>query len=149
MKKTVKKPASSQPRRPPPLHQGLAEEAIERLGLHGVTTKRMFGGLCSYVENKPFIFLLEEDFALKLPAEQLRNGRAQGDGRIFNPGGGDFLMREYLALSDQALMDDAQIDMYVLASYRFVAGQGGGSEVEDLGYEDLLRGRDELYKRKM
>lgn len=147
MKKTEKKSATPRPRRPPPLHQRTLEEAIERLGLPGVTTKRMFGGLCYYVEDKPFAILLGEDCALKLPGEILRTGCTNGDGRIFNPGGGDFFMREYITLSDQALMDEAQIDAYVLASHRFIAGRGG-RETGGLGYEDLLHGRDELYKRK-
>jgi len=147
MKKTTQKSPRSQPRRPPPLHQGTLEEAVERLGLRDVTTKRMFGGLCFYADNKPFAILLGEDFALKLPAEQLREGCARGDGRIFNPGGGDFLMREYIALSDQVLMEETRVDAYVLASHRFIAGRGG-SEPGGLGYEDLLRGRDALYKRQ-
>jgi hypothetical protein len=103
----------------------------------------MFGGLCYYVRNKPFSILLGEDIALKLPAEQLREGCHCGDGRVFNPGGGDFLMREYLALSDQALMDEARIDGYVLISHRFIGGQG--TEEGGLAYEDLLKGRDGLY----
>jgi hypothetical protein len=133
-------------RRPPPFHQGTLEEAMTRLGLRDVTTKRMFGGLCYYVANKPFSILLGEDLALKLPAEQLREGCRCGDGRVFNPGGGDFLMREYLALSDQALMDEARVDAYVLASHRFIGGQG--TEDVGLGYEDLLKGREGLYRRK-
>jgi hypothetical protein len=107
----------------------------------------MFGGLCYYADNKPFAILLGEDFALKLPAAKLREGCTQGDGRIFNPGGGDFLMREYITLSNQVLMDETRIDTYVLASHRFIAGQGG-NEREGLDYADLLRGRDELYRRK-
>lgn len=136
-----------QPRRPPPLHQGTLEEAIERLGLRGVTTKRMFGGLCYYADNQPFAILLGEDFALKLPAEQLREACARGDGQVFNPGGGDFHMREYITLSDQVLMEETRVDAYVLASCRFIAGRGGG-EVGGLGYNDLLRGRDTLYKQQ-
>ncbi len=147
MKKAVKKSLTLRTRRPPPLYQGALEDALERLALRDVTSKRMFGGLCYYTDEKPFAILLGEDLALKLPAVQLRAGCAQGDGRIFNPGGGDFLMREYLTLSSQALMDEAQIDAYVLASYRFIGGQGG-SEGGGLGYEDLRHGRDELYKRK-
>jgi TfoX/Sxy family transcriptional regulator of competence genes len=147
VKKKEKKPATPRARRPPPLHQGTFEEAVERLGLPGVTSKRLFGGLCYYVEDKPFAILLGGDLALKLPGETLRTGCARGDGRIFNPGGGDFFMREYITLSDQALMDEAQIDTYVLASHRFIAGRSGG-EAGGLGYEDLLHGRDELYKRK-
>ena len=145
VKKTAKKSTMLQPRRPPPLHHGTLAEAIERLGLRGVTTKQMFGGLCYYADNKPFAILLGEDLALKLPAEKLREGCARGDGRIFNPGGGDFLMREYITLSDQGLMEETQIDAYVLASHRFIVGQRGGGG-GGLGYDDLLRGRDELYK---
>ena len=148
MKKAQKvrsRPTTS-PRRPPPLHQGTLEEALTRLGLHDVTTKRMFGGLCYYVANRPFAILLGEALALKLPAEQLRGGRACGDGRIFNPGGGDFLMREYLALSDQALVDEARVDSYVLASHRFIGGRG--TEEGGLAYDDLLKGREGLYQTK-
>lgn len=147
VKKTEKQSATPRARRPPPLHQGTFEEAIERLGLQDVTTKRMFGGLCYYVAEKPFAILLGGDLALKLPGELLRAGCANGDGRIFNPGGGDFFMREYITLSDQILMDEAQIDTYVLASHRFIAGRGGG-ELGGLAYEDLLHGRDALYKRR-
>ena len=143
--KTHSRSATS-PRRPPPLHQGTLDEALARLGLRDVPTKRMFGGLCYYVANRPFAILLGEDFALKLPAEQLRAGCAGGDGRVFNPGGGDFLMREYLALSDQALMDEARVEAYVLASHRFIGGQG--TEEGGLAYDDLLKGRDGLYRRK-
>ena len=148
MKRTQKtrSRAATSPRRPPPLHQGTLEEAITRLGLREVTTKRMFGGLCYYVTNKPFSILLGEDFALKLPAEGLREGCGRGDGRIFNPGGGDFLMREYLVLSDQALTDESLIDAYVLASHRFISGQG--TEEGGLAYEDLLKGRDGLYRSR-
>ena len=133
------------PRRPP-LHQGTLEEALARLGLRDVPTKRMFGGLCYYVANRPFAILFGEDLALKLPAEHLRAGCACGDGRVFNPGGGDFLMREYLALSDQALMDEERVDAYVLASHRFIGGQG--TEEGGLGYDDLLKGREGLYGMK-
>lgn len=136
----------SSPRRPLPLHQGTLDEAITRLGLQEVTTKRMFGGLCYYVANKPFAILLGEDLALKLPAEHLRAGCACGDGQVFNPGGGDFLMREYLVLRDQALMDEARVDAYVQASHRFIGSQG--TDEGGLGYEDLLKGRDELYRKK-
>ncbi|MGE0822979.1 MAG: TfoX/Sxy family protein [Candidatus Binatia bacterium] len=146
MKKSTKRPASCQPRRPLPLHQGTLDEAVARLGLREVTTKRMFGGLCYYVENRPFAILLGPDLALKLPAVHLRDGCSTGDGRVFNPGGGDFLMREYLALSEQALADEAQIDTYVLASYRFMAKQGHHHD-EGLTYEDLRRGREGLYKK--
>lgn len=138
--------ATTSPRRPPPLHQGALEEVITRLGLRDVTTKRMFGGLCYYVTNRPFSILLGEDFALKLPAEHLREGCHRGDGRVFNPGGGDFLMREYLALSDQALTDEGLLDDYVLASHRFISGQGTGEE--GLASEDLLKGRDGLYRSR-
>jgi hypothetical protein len=107
----------------------------------------MFGGLCYYVANRPFAILLGEDLALKLPAEQLRAGCARGDGRVFNPGGGDFLMREYLALNAQALMDEERVDAYVQVSHRFIGGQGTEEEA-GLAYDDLLKGRDELYGRR-
>jgi hypothetical protein len=84
------------PQRPPPLHQGTLEESVARLELRGVSVKRMFGGFCYYVEGSPFAFLLGSSLALKLPAIQLRQGYAQGDGELFHPGGGDFVMREYL-----------------------------------------------------
>lgn len=148
VEKTVKgTPKPDRPRRPSPLHQGTLEESVARLGLRGVTTKRMFGGLCYYADSKPFAILLEENLALKLPAERLRDGCTRGDGRVFNPGGGDFLMREYLALSNQALMDEAQIDTYVLVSHRFVSGQA--TTEEGLVYDDLWRDRERLYKRTL
>jgi len=140
---TAVKPGRS--RRPPPLHQATLAEAVARLGLHGVTVKRMFGGLCYYADGKPFSLLLGSSLALKLPARQLRSACAQGDGQVFHPGGGDFVMREYLELSEQALMDEGQVDTYVLTSYRFIVGQETGEE--DLAWGDLLRGRDELYKQ--
>lgn len=143
--KNTPAPKLDRPRRSPPLHQGTLEEAVARLGLRGVTTKRMFGGLCYYADSKPFAILLEDDLALKLPAERLRDGCARRDGHVFNPGGGDFRMREYLALDDQVLMDEAQVDTYVLASHRFVSGQG--TTEEGLAYDDLWRGREGLYKR--
>ena len=139
----AEKPA--RPRRPPPLHQATLEEAITRLGLRGVTVKRMFGGLCYYTDGKPFSILLGAALALKLSARQLRSACAQGDGQLFHPGGGDFIMREYLELSEQALMDEGQVDTYVLASYRFIAGQE--TIEEDLAWNDLLHGREELYKQ--
>ena len=147
MKKSTRKPVSPQPHRPPPLHQGTLDEAVARLGLRGVTTRRMFGGSCYYAENKPFAILLGADLALKLPAAQLRDGCGSGDGRVFNPGGGDFFMREYLALSEQALADETRIDTYVLTSYRFIAAQKQRND-EGLTYEDLMRGREKLYKEK-
>lgn len=133
------------PRRLPPLHQGTLDESIARLGLRGVTVKRMFGGLCYYAEGNPFAFLLGASLALKLPAVQLRQGCTQGYGSPFHPGGGDFVMREYLDLNDSALLDEGRVDAYVQESYRFVAGQKAADE--DLGWGDLLQGRDELYKR--
>ncbi|MGH7966470.1 MAG: TfoX/Sxy family protein [Candidatus Binatia bacterium] len=136
---------SPRPRRPPPLHQLTLEESIARLSLRGVTSRRMFGGLCYYMESKPFSIVLEDYFALKLPASQLRAGCRQGDGQLFNPGGGDFIMREYLALSHQALADEDRLDAYVLASYRFIAGQE--TPEGDLAGEDLWRGREGLYKK--
>ena len=135
----------TRPRRPPPLHAATLEESIARLDLRGVTTKRMFGGLCYYAAGKPFSILLGYSLALKLPASQLRTGCAQGDGQLFHPGGGDFVMREYLELSEQGLMDEGRVDAYVLASYRFIAGQGMSEE--ELARNDLLEGREQLYKR--
>jgi TfoX/Sxy family transcriptional regulator of competence genes len=143
--KTPHKAKISRPRRPPPVHQGTLEEAIARLGLHGVTVKPLFGGRCFYAEGKPFSILLGNALALKLAAEQLRTACAQGDGQLFHPGDGDFIMREYLELSDQVLMDEGQVDAYVLASYRFIVGQ----EVvrEELSWNDLVQGREGLYKK--
>jgi hypothetical protein len=142
--KTLERPKPARPRRPPPLHQSTLEEAIDRLGLRGVTNKRMFGGLCYYANGKPFSILLGDALALKLPAVQLRASCKQGDGRLFHPGGGDFVMREYLELWNQALMNEEQVDAYVLASYRFIAGQELKEE-EDLEWSDLRQGRDALY----
>ncbi len=132
-------------RRPAPLHQGVLDEAVARLGLHDVTVKPLFGGLCYYVVGRPFAILLGSSLALKLPAVQLRQARAQGDGDVFHPGGGDFAMREYLDLSEHALMDEERIDTHVQASYRFVAGQGPAEE--ELNWGDLLQGRAELYQQ--
>lgn len=132
-------------RRPPPLQQGTLDESVARLGLRDVTVKRMFGGLCYYAAGKPFALLLGASLALKLPARQLRQACEQGDGEVFHPGGGDFAMREYLDLSEQALMDEGQVDLYVQASYRFMVGQE--SLAEDLSWGDLLQGRDTLYKQ--
>lgn len=136
-------PAS--PRRLPPIHQGTLDESIARLGLRGVTMKRMFGGLCYYAEGSPFAFLLGASLALKLPAVQLREGCTRGEGTLFHPGDGDFVMREYLDLDDSALLDEGRVDAYVQESYRFVAGQKAADE--DLDWGDLLQGRDELYRR--
>jgi TfoX/Sxy family transcriptional regulator of competence genes len=141
---TSREPKPARPRRPPPLHQATLEESIARLGLRGVTTKHMFGGLCYYAGGKPFSIILGDSLALKLSAEHLRTGCRQGDGRLFHPGGGDFIMREYLELSDQALMDEGRVDAYVLASHRFIAGQE--TSEEDLAWNDLLQGREGLYK---
>jgi TfoX/Sxy family transcriptional regulator of competence genes len=104
----------------------------------------MFGGLCYYAQGRPFALLLGDALALKLPGTQLRAAGAQGDGQLFHPGGGDFIMREYLELSKQVLMDEGQVDTYVAASYRFIAGQE--TPEEDLSWSDLWRGREELYK---
>ncbi len=139
------KPKFAGPRRPPPLHQATLEESITRLNLRHVTTKRMFGGLCYYADGKPFSILLGASLALKLPARQLRSACDQGAGQLFHPGGGDFVMREYLELSEQTLMDEGRVDTYVMASYRFIAGQETAEE--DLAWSDLLQGREELYKR--
>ena len=139
------KGAKSPTRRPPPLHQGTLDESVTRLGLRDVTVRRMFGGLCYYVEGKPFALLLGSSLALKLPAVQLRQGCARGDGEIFHPGGGDFVMREYLDLGENVLMDEGRVDAYVQASHRFMAGQE--TAAGDLGWGDLLQGREDLYKQ--
>ena len=139
-----REPKRSQQRRLPPLHQGTLEESLARLSLRSVTVKPMFGGRCYYAEGKPFAILLGSALALKLSAAQLRAARNQGDGQLFHPGGGDFVMREYLELSDQTLMDEGRVDTYVLASYRFIAGQE--SVEEGLSWNDLLQGREGLYK---
>jgi len=139
----AEKPA--RPRRPPPLQQGTLEESVARLGLRAVTVRRMFGGLCYYAHTKPFAILLGASLALKLPAVQLRQACERRDGEVFRPGGGDFVMREYLDLSESVLMDEERVDAYVQASYRFIAGQGGGDD--DLAWSDLLQGRAELYKQ--
>ncbi|MGE0684087.1 MAG: TfoX/Sxy family protein [Candidatus Binatia bacterium] len=130
---------------PPPLHQGTLDESVARLELRGVSVKRMFGGLCYYAEGNPFAFLLGSSLALKLPAAQLRQGCGQGDGELFHPGGGDFVMREYLDLGESVLMDEGRVDAYVRASYRFMVGQGTAQE--DLEGKDLLQGREALYKQ--
>jgi hypothetical protein len=105
----------------------------------------MFGGLCYYAEGKPFALLLGSSLALKLPGVPLRQGCAQGDGEIFRPGDGNFVMREYLDLSERVLMDEGRVDAYVQASYRFITGQGRTEE--DLSWGDLSQGRSELYKQ--
>jgi hypothetical protein len=105
----------------------------------------MFGGLCYYADNKPFAILLGNALALKLSAERLRDGCARKDGHVFNPGGGDFRMREYLELYDQVLMDEARIDTYVHSSHRFVSGQR--TMEEGLAYDDLWRDRERLYEQ--
>ena len=143
--KSLKAAKPVRERRPPPLHQGTLEESVARLGLRDVTMRRMFGGLCYYAAEKPFVLLLGNSLAVKLPAVQLRQGCARGDGEVFHPGGGDFVMREYLDLGENVLMDEERVDAYVQASYRFMSGQE--TSEEDLGWGDLLQGRDELYKR--
>src|SRR5262249_42302140 len=132
-------------RRPPPLHQGVLDEAVARLSLRDVTVKRMFGGLCYYAAGKPFAILLGSSLALKLPAVHLRQACSQGDGEVFHPGGGDFTMREYLDLSEHALTDEERIDAYVQASHRFIVGQETAEG--DLNWGDLLQGRAELYQQ--
>jgi hypothetical protein len=136
---------TKRPKRPPPRHQLTLDEAIARLGLEGITQRRMFGGLCYYAAGKPFSFLLGEDLALKLPGMQLVAGCASRAGDLFHPGGGDFVMREYLALSPEALMDEGKVDEFVLASYHFTSGQDGPEE--GLAQRDLLEGRSGLYQR--
>lgn len=139
-------PRPPHPRRPPPRHQLTLEEALARTGVHSVTSKAMFGGRCYYVNENPFSFVLGEALALRLSQEQLAAACRQGDGQVFHPGGGDFIMREYLELSDQALADEEKIDAYVIASTRFMAGQAAPEE--GLATDDLLRGREGLYKKK-
>ena len=136
---------TKRPKRPPPRHQLTLDEAIARLGLDGITQRRMFGGLCYYAEGNPFSFLLGEDLALKLPGIQLVAGCASRAGGLFHPGGGDFVMREYLALSPEALVDEDKVDELVLASYRFMIGQD--IPEEGLAQRDLLEGRSGLYRR--
>ena len=141
-------PPRSQPaprRRPPPRHQLTLDEALARLGVSGVTSKAMFGGRCYYVDEKTFSFVLGDALALRVSPQQLAAARERGDGQVFHPGGGDFIMREYLELSPQALSDEERIDTYVRASTRFMGGQEAPQE--GLTPEDLRHGRDRLYKR--
>ncbi len=116
------------------------------MGLMGITHRRMFGGLCYYANGNPFSFLLDEDLALKLPAMQLVAACARRVGGLFHPGGGEFVMREYLALGAETLTNEEKVDEFVQASYRFVSGQG--SPEEELAQRDLLEGRTGLYQRK-
>ena len=142
----ARKTSKQKTKRPPPRHQLTLDEAIARLGLRGVAQRRMFGGLCYYANGTPFSFLLGEDLALKLPALQLVAASASRAGDLFHPGGGEFVMREYLALSAEALMDEEKVDEFVQASYRFVSGQD--SPEEELAQRDLLEGRSGLYQKK-
>ena len=142
----AQKIAKQKAKRPPPRHQLTLDEAIARLGLTGVTHRRMFGGLCYYANGNPFSFLLGEDLALKLPAMQLVSASASRAGDLFHPGGGEFVMREYLALSAETLTDEDKVDEFVQASYRFVSGQT--SSEEELAQRDLLEGRSGLYQKK-
>ncbi len=137
---------SPRPRKPPPRHQLTLDEAVVRVGVRGVSSKSMFGGRCYYIDEKPFSFVLGDALALRLSQEQLTAACRQGDGQVFHPGGGDFIMREYLELSDQALADEERIDIYVQASTRFM---GGHDEPEQgLVWDDLRQGREGLYKKK-
>lgn len=149
MKNVESSPPTSpvaKPRRPPPMHQATVEESLARLALRHVTTKRMFGGLCYYADGKPFALVLDQALAVKLSARQLRASCGQADGRLFHPGDGEFVMREYLELSPHVLVDEEKVDAYILASYRFIAGQ---ATVEDeLAASDLWQGRGDLYQRK-
>ena len=142
----AQKTAKQKAKRPPPRHQLTLDEAIARLGLTGVTQRRMFGGLCYYANGNPFSFLLGEDLALKLPAMQLVAASASRAGDLFHPGGGEFVMREYLTLSVETLTDEDKIDEFVQASYGFVSGQD--SPAEELAQRDLLEGRSGLYQKK-
>lgn len=144
-KKALAKAKPLRSQRLPPLHQGTLDESVVRLELRGVSVKRMFGGLCYYAEGNPFAFLLGSSLALKLPTMQLRQGCAQGDGELFHPGGGDFVMREYLDLDESVLMDEGRVDFYVQESYRFIAGRETAQV--DLEWGDLLQGREALYKQ--
>lgn len=142
------KAVRSQPaprRRPPPRHQLTLNEALARLGVPGVTSKAMFGGRCYYVDDKPFSFVLGDALALRVSPRQLAAACERGDGQVFHPGGGDFIMREYLELSPQALSDEEKIDTYVQASTGFMGGQEAPQE--GLTSEDLRHGRERLYKR--
>ena len=104
--RTSRTSRSPRPRKPPPRHQLTLDEAVARLGIHGVSSKAMFGGRCYYIDEKPFSFVLGDALALRLSQDQLTQACGQGDGQVFHPGGGDFIMREYLELSDQALADE-------------------------------------------
>lgn len=145
-KPTSTRARSAPRRRPPPRHQLTLDEALTRLGVPGVTSKAMFGGRCYYVDEKPFSFVLGDALALRLSPQQLAAACERGDGQVFHPGGGDFIMREYLELSHQALSDEEKIDVYVQASTRFMGGQE--AQREGLAWEDLRRGREGLYKKK-
>ncbi len=136
------KPTKTSSRHSSPTHISTMEEAVTRLGLSDVTSRRMFGGLCYYAENKTFAFVIGRFLALKLSKSEIRAGVSKGDGQPFEPAKG-FIMREYLALSESALEEDGSLDTYVLASYRFVAGQ---EDNEDPLGEELRRGRRELYR---
>jgi len=138
-KKTVRKE-----KRPPPRHKLTLEEAIERLGLTGITHRKMFGGLCYYANGDPFSFLIEEDLALKLPAMKLVSASAARAGELFHPGGGDFVMREYLSLSQASLSDEEKIDDLVGDSYGFVSGRKKAER--GLSLNDLAEGRNRLYQ---
>lgn len=116
------------------------------MGVPGVTSKAMFGGRCYYVDEKPFSFVLGEALALRVSPQQLAAACERGDGQVFHPGGGDFIMREYLELSHQALSDEEKIDIYVQASTRFMGGQEAPEE--GLAWEDLRHGREGLYRHK-
>ena len=106
----------------------------------------MFGGLCYYANGHPFSFLIEEDLALKLPAMKLVSASAAKAGELFHPGGGDFVMREYLSLSQASLSDEDKIDALVGGSYEFVSGK---KKVErGLSLNDLGEGRNRLYHRR-
>ena len=142
----ARKTSQQKKKRPPPRHQLALDEAVIRLGLKDVTHRRMFGGLCYYANGNPFCFLLGNDLALKLPAMQLVRASASRAGDIFHPGGGEFVMREYLALSEETLTDEEKVDEFVQASYQFVSGQD--SPEDELGQRDLLEGRSGLYKKK-
>ena len=136
------RPRKAKSQRPPPTYAPTMEDVVSRLGLSEVTSRRMFGGLCYYAEDRAFAFVIGGFLALKLSNREIRAAVARRDGKPFEPAQG-FIMREYLALAKPALEEDSRLDDYVLASYRFVSGQ---EDSEDLLGEELRRGRRELYR---
>ena len=136
------RPSKTTSQRPSPTYASTMEDAVTRLGLPDVTSRRMFGGLCYYADDKAFAFVIGSFLALKLSDTEVRAAVARRDGKPFEPAKG-FVMREYLALGESALEEDGRLDAYILASYQFVTGQG--DDEDPLG-EELRRGRRELYR---